>query len=173
MLRPCFRLPARVSECRIILQFSPKKRMANFKEIRDYEQLGQTVPWERFLLFPILASNHTYPSGPSPQDPDVEGARMPETRSTLNVQPKSNIVRGLIIVARDQPDLWRTLMREFGQSQEIRVLLDRRQGERRKEDQSYVPDRRGVERRSLPRIEDDVRSRQYVLVRPHYRMPRD
>ena len=98
---------------------------------------------------------------------------MPETRSTLNVQPKRNIVRGLIIVARDQPDLWRTLMREFGQSQEIRVLLDRRQGERRKEDQSYVPDRRGVERRSLPRIEDDVRSRQYVLVRPHYRMPRD
>jgi hypothetical protein len=98
---------------------------------------------------------------------------MPETGSTLNVQPKRNIVRGLIIVARDQPDLWRTLTREFGQSQEIRVLLDRRQGERRKEDQSYVPDRRGVERRSLPRIEDDVRSRQYVLVRPHYRMPRD
>ena len=98
---------------------------------------------------------------------------MPETRSTPNVQPKRNIVRGLIIVARDQPDLWRTLTREFGQSQEIRVLLDRRQGERRKEDQSYVPDRRGTERRSLPRIEDDVRSRQYVLVRPHYRVPRD
>jgi hypothetical protein len=98
---------------------------------------------------------------------------MPETRSVLNVQPKGNIVRGLIIVARDQPELWRALTREFGQSQEIRVLLDRRLGERRKDDQSYVPDRRGMDRRSMPRIEDDVRSRQYVLVRPHYRMPRD
>jgi hypothetical protein len=98
---------------------------------------------------------------------------MPEMRSVLNVQRKSNVVRGLIIVARDQPDLWRTLMQEFGQSQEIRILLDRRQGERRKGNQFYEPDRRGVDRRSLPRIEDDVRSRQYVLVRPHYRAPRD
>ena len=98
---------------------------------------------------------------------------MPEMRSVLNVQPKGNFVRGLIIVARNQPDLWRTLTQEFGQSQEIRILLDRRQGERRKDNQSYVPDRRGIDRRSLPRIEDDVRSRQYVLVRPHYRMPRD
>ena len=98
---------------------------------------------------------------------------MPETRSVLNVQPKGNIVRGLIIVARDQPELWRALTREFGQSQEIRVLLDRRLGERRKDDQFYAPDRRGMDRRSMRRIEDDVRSRQYVLVRPHYRMPRD
>jgi len=30
-----------------------------------------------------------------------------------------------------------------------------------------------VDRRSLPRIEDDVYARQYVLVRPHYRVPRD
>lgn len=98
---------------------------------------------------------------------------MPAIRSVLNVPPKSNTVRGLIIVARDQPDLWRTLIQEFGQSQEIRILLDRRQGERRKGNQFYAPDRRGVDRRSLPRIEDDVRSRQYVLVRPHYRAPRD
>jgi hypothetical protein len=98
---------------------------------------------------------------------------MTQTRSVLNVQPKGNVVRGLIIVARDQRDLWRTLTQEFGQSQEIRILLDRRQGERRKENQFYAPDRRGTDRRSLPRIEDDVRSRQYVLVRPHYRAPRD
>jgi len=98
---------------------------------------------------------------------------MPAIRSVLNVPPKGSMVRGLIIVARDQPDLWRTLIQEFGQSQDIRILLDRRQGERRKGNQFYAPDRRGVDRRSLPRIEDDVRSRQYVLVRPHYRAPRD
>jgi len=98
---------------------------------------------------------------------------MPAIRSVLNVPPQGNMVRGMIIVARDQTDLWRTLMQEFGQSQEICILLDRRQGERRKGSQFYAPDRRGVDRRSLPRIEDDVRSRQYVLVRPHYRAPRD
>jgi len=98
---------------------------------------------------------------------------MPAIRSVLNVPPQGNMVRGMIIVARDQTDLWRTLMQEFAQSQEICILLDRRQGERRKGSQFYAPDRRGVDRRSLPRIEDDVRSRQYVLVRPHYRAPRD
>ena len=98
---------------------------------------------------------------------------MTAMRSVLNAHPKGNIVRGLIIVARDQPDLWNALMQEFGQYQEIRVLLDRRQGERRVRNQAYAPNRRGADRRSLPRIEDDVRSRQYVLVRPHYRVPRD
>jgi hypothetical protein len=98
---------------------------------------------------------------------------MAAMRSVLNAQPKGPIVRGLIIVARDQPDLWRALTREFGQCHEIRVLLDRRQGERRKDNRAYTPDRRGADRRNLPRIEDDVRSRQYVLVRPHYRVPKD
>ena len=98
---------------------------------------------------------------------------MSEMRTVLNRPNAGTIVRGLIIVSRDQPDLWQALTQEFGQSQEIRVLLDRRQGERRKDNQAHAPDRRGADRRSLPRIEDDVRSRQYVLVRPHYRVPRD
>lgn len=98
---------------------------------------------------------------------------MPELRSVLTRPTAGRNVRGLIIVSRDQPDLWQALAREFGQSQEIRVLLDRRQGERRRDNQAHTPDRRGADRRSLPRIEDDVRSRQYVLVRPHYRVPRD
>lgn len=98
---------------------------------------------------------------------------MPEIRSILNGPTTERVVRGLIIVSRDQPDLWQALAHEFGQSQEIRVLLDRRRGERRKDSLAHTPDRRGGDRRSLPRIEDDVRSRQYVLVRPHYRVPRD
>lgn len=98
---------------------------------------------------------------------------MPEMPGTRSAQRNGNVVRGLIIVARNQLDLWQTLTREFGQSREIRVLLDRRQGERRKDNRVYEPDRRGGDRRSLPRIEDDVRARQYVLVRPHYRVPRD
>ncbi len=81
--------------------------------------------------------------------------------------------RGLIIVSRDQPELWEALKREFGQSDEIRVILDRRRGERRMMDGVDVPNRRGRDRRNMPRIEDDLRTRKYVLVRPHYRTPRD
>jgi hypothetical protein len=79
----------------------------------------------------------------------------------------------LIIVSRDQPELWEALKQEFGGSDEIRVILDRRHGERRQVERSDVEDRRGRDRRNLPRIEDDLRTRKYVLVRPHYRTPRD
>ena len=98
---------------------------------------------------------------------------MPGTKTALNMGATGSTVRGLIIVSRDQPDLWAALTREFGHTDEIRVLLDRRRGERRTEVQFHTPDRRGVDRRGLTHIEDDLRARQYILVRPHYRMPKD
>lgn len=98
---------------------------------------------------------------------------MVATRAVLGSRTTGATVRGLIIVARDQPDLWQALTREFGHSQDIRVILDRRRGERRRTERVHAPDRRGADRRSMPRIEDDLRARQYVLARPHYRLPRD
>jgi hypothetical protein len=98
---------------------------------------------------------------------------MASVKGASNVQPTDKAVRGLIIVSRDQPDLWEALTQEFGRSEEIQVILDRRQGERRKEERLGATDRRGADRRSISRIEDDLRFRQYVLVRPHYRTPRD
>jgi hypothetical protein len=82
-------------------------------------------------------------------------------------------MRGLLIVARDQLNLWLSLKDAFGDSEGVMVLLDRRQGDRRRGVQSVASDRRRVERRSLPRIEDDLSVRKYVLVRPHYRRPND
>jgi hypothetical protein len=98
---------------------------------------------------------------------------MAATRSVLSAQTTGGTVRSLIIVARDQSELWQALTREFGQSQDIRVILDRRCGERRRTERLHTPDRRGMDRRSMPRIEDDLRARQYVLARPHYRLPKD
>ncbi len=46
----------------------------------------------------------------------------------------------LFIVSRQQPDLYSYLTREFSQESEVRVILDRRQGERRGQ-----RDRRGSE----------------------------
>jgi len=77
----------------------------------------------------------------------------------------------VIIVAREQQDLWRSLVHEFQDVAHIQILLDRRRGERRTPWGPVTYDRRGSERRSLPRLEDDLHARQYMLVRPHSRRP--
>lgn len=87
--------------------------------------------------------------------------------------PTHQAVRSLIIVAREQRDLWRSLVHEFKDVQQIQILLDRRRGERRTPRGPVAYDRRARERRSLPRLEDDLHARQYVLVRPHDRRPHD
>ena len=81
-------------------------------------------------------------------------------------QPTGHKVRGLIIVARDQPDLWRSLQEHIGATnRDVEILLDRRLWERRQRFQRCEPDRRGSDRRRPPSIENDVRSRQFVIVR--------
>lgn len=82
-------------------------------------------------------------------------------------------VRGLLIVARDQVDLYESLQYAYGDSETITVLLDRRLAERRRAVQPMMAERRRGERRSPLSIADDLRFQQYVLVRPHFRRPRD
>lgn len=96
---------------------------------------------------------------------------MPERAWVERSQPTERAVRSLIIVAQPQQELWQALTREFRHIHEVQVLLDRRNGERRRAVQPVAHDRRAQERRSLPRIEDDLRARRYILVRPHCRRP--
>jgi hypothetical protein len=98
---------------------------------------------------------------------------MLEQISSARRVPSPKNVLSLIIVAREQQDLWRSLVDEFRDVQQIQVLLDRRRGERRTPRGPVAYDRRARERRCLPRLEDDLHARQYVLVRPHYRRPHD
>ncbi len=93
-------------------------------------------------------------------------------RSTLGVDNRRKVL-SLIIVAREQQELWRSLVDEFRDVEQVQILLDRRRGERRMPRGPVAYDRRTRERRSLPRLEDDLHARQYVLVRPHYRRPHD
>lgn len=81
--------------------------------------------------------------------------------------------RSFIIVARDQRELWQALVGEFKHIPEIRVFLDRRQAERRRNVVPVVVERRGAQRRSLLRLQDDLHARQYVLVRPRHHGPSD
>lgn len=55
--------------------------------------------------------------------------------------------RQLFIVARQCPDLYASLAREFSETPNVKVVLDRRQGERRRQDGQKHPDTRRGERR--------------------------
>lgn len=86
----------------------------------------------------------------------------------LSTSPARPTVRGLLIVARDQGDLYDCLQHAYGDSETITVLLDRRRAV-----QPMMGERRRGERRSPLSIADDLRFQQYVLVRPHSRRPHD
>ncbi len=98
---------------------------------------------------------------------------MPEQIGAVRDGPTHHPVGSLIIVGREQKDLFHALVEEFRKVGPIEVLLDRRLGERRRRVTMVVDDRRARERRSLPRLEDDLRARRYILVRPRYRRPSD
>ncbi len=90
---------------------------------------------------------------------------MAEEGTALQERPTGGRAKTLIIVARDWPDLCYAMTQQFGGHEGIVILLDRRHGERRHSVQPYSPDRRRADRRSVPKLEEDLRSRQYVIVR--------
>ena len=98
---------------------------------------------------------------------------MPSPKKVGNSPGAAHEVPGLLSVARDQRELYRALQLVFGESQKITVILDRRCENRRRRGFPVPADRRRMERRSLPHIEDDLRHRQYVLVRPRSRRVHD
>ena len=83
---------------------------------------------------------------------------------SFDSQP-SGTVRSLIVVARDRPEVWQALTHRFAADERVRVFFDRREGQRRKQDHPNTPDRGRPDRRRPQSIENDVRYRQYVIVR--------
>jgi hypothetical protein len=73
-------------------------------------------------------------------------------------------VRCLFIVARDQPDLWHRLRRDFAEDEEVRIILDRRRDERRGSVRAYDPERRQANRRRPRSIGNDLRYRSFVIL---------
>ncbi|MFQ5830810.1 MAG: hypothetical protein ACE5JD_16890 [Candidatus Methylomirabilia bacterium] len=71
----------------------------------------------------------------------------------------------LCVVARDQPDLYYYLARNLAGDKEVRMLFDRRSGERRRYLHVQEPERRGADRRGQPGIEDDLRSIGFAIIR--------
>jgi hypothetical protein len=71
----------------------------------------------------------------------------------------------LLIVARERPDVYEAMRREFADTRDrVQVVLDRRFGERRRQSSGFTPDRRRGERRHHD-IEADLRSLGRAIVR--------
>jgi hypothetical protein len=69
----------------------------------------------------------------------------------------------LLIVAEDQPQVRDYLARQFTGAEKVKVLLDRRRGERRQQVRPWEPERRRGQRRQQP--EGYPRTDWFVTVR--------
>ena len=69
----------------------------------------------------------------------------------------------LLIVAEDQPQVRDYLARQFTGAEKVKVLLDRRRGERRQRVRPWEPERRRGQRRQQP--EGYPRTDWFVTVR--------
>jgi hypothetical protein len=74
------------------------------------------------------------------------------------------VARYLFIVARDEPDLWAHLAREFAGEGEVEVLLDRRRRERRRVALPTGIDRRRGDRRRRPALSREIENLNFALV---------
>ncbi len=66
---------------------------------------------------------------------------------SANAPEAQNEGRYLLIVARNEPDLFDHLARDFAGDDKVQVLLDRRREERRKQNQTHEPERQAERRR--------------------------
>lgn len=82
----------------------------------------------------------------------------------MTAPARERVVRLLFIVARDHPELWHHLRRDFGDDEEVQVILDRRRGERRCQIRAREPERRRADRRRPPAIEKDLRYHSFVII---------
>jgi len=80
--------------------------------------------------------------------------------------PATRPARDMFIVARGHVALYHALDRACGGLGGMPVLFDQRRAERRQAVHVVSEERRRGDRRSFPRIEDDLRWR-CVLLRPH------
>jgi hypothetical protein len=79
--------------------------------------------------------------------------------------------RLLFLVARDQPDLWDQLNKEFAR-EDVAVVVDRRRGERRRAEHAESDNRRNAERRSRADIDQEVLARGFSVIRLEPDQPR-
>ena len=71
----------------------------------------------------------------------------------------------ILVVARTQPSLYDYLCQDFAGDPDVRVVIDRRRGERRQRGEQWSTDRRRNERRTRPPIDHKLQSIGFAIVR--------
>lgn len=75
------------------------------------------------------------------------------------------MIAHLFIVSRLEPQLFEYLSREFASEDDVRVILDRRVGERRRSAGTHDVERRQGDRRTLAHVPRQINSLGYAFVR--------
>lgn len=75
------------------------------------------------------------------------------------------VISHLFIVSRLEPDLYDYLSREFAGEEEVQVIYDRRQGERRRGARQPDVERRQRDRRAPSHVSRQISSLGYAFVR--------
>lgn len=80
--------------------------------------------------------------------------------------PQTRRPRYLIVVSREQPDLWRHLRQLFTGIDGVNIVLDRRHGGRWQWAQSRAYEERGEDRRRPRTVDAGLSHRSFVIVNP-------
>jgi hypothetical protein len=96
------------------------------------------------------------------QEGSAHGGRAPFAGKRETHRP-----RYLIVVSRDQPDLWRHLRQMFTGIDGVDVVLDRRHGGRWQWAQSSGYEERGEDRRRPRNLNAGFAHRSFVIVNPN------
>ena len=100
-----------------------------------------------------------------------DAASAPAVNVATCEQTETPRPRCLIVVARDQPDLWRHLRQSVGDVKGVDVVLDRRHGGRREYAQSWEYEQRGTERRRPAGADSWLWYRSVIIVHPEGSSP--
>ncbi len=74
------------------------------------------------------------------------------------------MARYVFIVGQDQLDLRDYFARWFSEIPEVEVVSDRRRGERRQGGHNHEPERRQVDRRFNPGVNEEIRQTGFAIV---------
>jgi hypothetical protein len=103
--------------------------------------------------------------------PAIDAGSTPGVTTPASGQPETTRPRYLIVVARDQPDLWRHLRKSVGELKGVDVVLDRRHGGRWQWAQSSEYEQRGMDRRRATDADNRLSHRSVMIVHPEGSSP--
>jgi hypothetical protein len=72
--------------------------------------------------------------------------------------------RTVFVVSRRHPDLYQYLRERFASDTAVEIILDRRVSQRRQRHTSHHVERRRVERRQRPEVEQELETRSHAII---------